>query len=111
MIIVTGAAGFIGSKLVERLNLEGFNDIVIVDDFSREDKRGNYEGLKFTLKVERESFAEWISENENQVQFIFHLGARTDTTTTDVELFNKLNLDYSKKFGIYGQIWFGTSLC
>lgn len=97
MIIVTGAAGFIGSKLVERLNLEGFNDIVIVDDFSREDKRGNYEGLKFTLKVERESFAEWISENENQVQFIFHLGARTDTTTTDVELFNKLNLDYSKE--------------
>ena len=97
MIIVTGAAGFIGSKLVERLNLEGFNDIIIVDDFSREDKRGNYEGLKFTLKVERESFAEWISENENQVQFIFHLGARTDTTETDVELFNKLNLDYTKE--------------
>ncbi|MAO47050.1 MAG: ADP-glyceromanno-heptose 6-epimerase [Crocinitomicaceae bacterium] len=97
MIIVTGAAGFIGSKLVERLNLEGFNDIVIVDDFSREDKRGNYEGLKFTLKVERESFAEWITENENQVQFIFHLGARTDTTKTDVELFNKLNLEYTKE--------------
>ena len=95
MIIVTGAAGFIGSKLVERLNIEGFNDIVIVDDFSREEKRGNYEGLKFTLKIERESFAEWLKENENQAQFIFHLGARTDTTETDVELFNKLNLDYT----------------
>jgi ADP-L-glycero-D-manno-heptose 6-epimerase len=38
-----------------------------------------------------------LRENENQVQFIFHLGARTDTTEQDVELFDKLNLNYSKK--------------
>ena len=42
MIIVTGAAGFIGSCLVGKLNNKGHKDIVIADDFSRADKQGNY---------------------------------------------------------------------
>ena len=97
MIIVTGAAGFIGSRLARRLNLDNYNDLVLVDDFSRSDKNSNHDLLKCTQKVDRSEFPLWLRENENQVQFIFHLGARTDTTEQDVELFDKLNLNYSKE--------------
>lgn len=97
MIVVTGAAGFIGSQLVSRLNHEGFLDIVLVDDFTNREKKKNYSNLKFTKKVDRKEFVTWLKKNEKQVQFVFHLGARTDTAETNVELFNELNLDYSKE--------------
>ena len=96
MIIVTGAAGFIGSCLVGKLNQEGFYDIVVVDDFSKHEKDHNLEGKRFSQKVERSHFSKWLDENEKLVQFIFHLGARTDTTEFNTELLNELNLDYSK---------------
>lgn len=96
MIIVTGAAGFIGSCLVAKLNEEGFNDLVLVDDFSHAEKSKNLEGKKYSNKVHRDEFGSWLDGHQNQVQFIFHIGARTDTTEFDVEIFNRLNLDYTK---------------
>jgi ADP-L-glycero-D-manno-heptose 6-epimerase len=96
MIVVTGAAGFIGSCLVARLNAEGFNDLVLVDDFSDTVKSANLEGKKFREKVERDIFIAWLADNHRFVQFVFHIGARTDTTEQNVELFNRLNLDYTK---------------
>ncbi|HYG15697.1 MAG TPA: ADP-glyceromanno-heptose 6-epimerase [Bacteroidia bacterium] len=96
MIIITGAAGFIGSCLVAKLNEEGFNDLVLVDDFGNWEKNKNLEGKKFSKKVHRDEFSVWLDEHQNQVQFIFHIGARTDTTEFDVEVFNRLNLDYTK---------------
>lgn len=96
MIIVTGAAGFIGSCLVGKLNQEGFYDIVVVDDFSKHEKDHNLEGKRFSQKVERSHFAHWLDENEKLVQFIFHLGARTDTTEFNMDILNELNLEYSK---------------
>lgn len=96
MIIITGAAGFIGSCLVQKLNDEGYNDLVLVDDFSNEIKNKNFEGKRYSKKVNRDVFAEWLRENHLHVQFVFHIGARTDTTEMDRELFNRLNLDYTK---------------
>ncbi len=96
MIVVTGAAGFISSALVSRLNSEGYKDIVVVDDFSRADKNKNLEGKSYSEKVDRMQFFDWLDKNEKWVQFIFHLGARTDTTEFDVTIFDKLNLNYSK---------------
>lgn len=96
MIIVTGAAGFIASCLISKLNQEGYKDIVLVDDFSDTEKNKNFEGKAFTEKVDRASFVSWLNENQQLVQFIFHLGARTDTTEFDIEIFNKLNLNYTK---------------
>lgn len=96
MIIVTGAAGFIGSGLVSRLNQEGFNDVVLVDDFSHDEKRLNYEGKSYSALVNREAFREWLQRNHKQVEFVFHLGARTNTAEFDVMVFNKLNLEYSQ---------------
>lgn len=97
MIIITGAAGFIASCLAAKLNEERFFDLVLVDDFSHEEKKRNYEDKRYTALVDRREFPQWLRENENQVQFVFHLGARTDTTEFSVELFNELNLNYSKE--------------
>lgn len=96
MIIITGAAGFIGSCLIQKLNDEGYYDLILVDDFSNELKNKNFEGKKFRSKVERDIFPTWLRENHLHVQFIFHIGARTDTTEMDSELLNRLNLDYTK---------------
>lgn len=96
MIIVTGANGFIGSNLVGRLNQEGYKDIVVVDEFGREDKAPNLAGKTYSLKVNRDEFISWLEKNHKLVQFIFHIGARTDTTEFDVSVFDKLNLNYSK---------------
>ncbi len=97
MIVITGAAGFISSVLVTKLNEERFFDLVLVDDFSRIDRKVNYEQKKFRCLVERKDFPDWLRANENEVQFVFHLGARTDTTEFDTSIFNELNLEYSKE--------------
>ncbi len=96
MIVVTGAAGFIGSCLVSRLNKAGYNDIVVVDDFSKTEKDKNLEGKTLIAKVGRMDFIAWLKEFGDEVDFIYHIGARTDTTEFDVEIFNKLNLNYTK---------------
>ena len=96
MIIVTGAAGFIGSCLVSKLNQEGFTDLILVDDFSDPNKMKNLEGKKYSQKIQRDDFIQWLRGNQRLVQFVFHLGARTDTTEFNKEIFDKLNLNYSK---------------
>ncbi|MDQ3047403.1 MAG: NAD-dependent epimerase/dehydratase family protein, partial [Bacteroidota bacterium] len=96
MIIVTGAAGFIGSCLVGKLNREGFKDIVIVDDFSDSQKMKNLENKIYTQKIHRDDFIDWLKLNQRLVQFVFHIGARTDTTEFNTEIFDRLNLNYTK---------------
>lgn len=96
MIVVTGAAGFIGSCLVNKLNNKGFTDIIIVDDFSNPVKNKNIENKTFYQKIDRKVFIEWLNENHKKVSFIFHIGARTDTTEFNVAIFDELNLNYTK---------------
>jgi len=96
MIVITGAAGFIGSCLVGHLNREGYRDLVLVDEFQTPQKAANYKNKSFTEKVERDRFLDWLDTNENRVQFILHIGARTDTTEFDKSIFDKLNVQYSK---------------
>ncbi|HNQ61328.1 MAG TPA: ADP-glyceromanno-heptose 6-epimerase [Bacteroidia bacterium] len=96
MIIVTGAAGFIGSCLVRKLNDEGFNDLILVDDFSSTEKAANLTGKIFTAQVDRKIFHTWLRDNHKMVQFIYHIGARTDTTEFNTAIFDELNLNYTK---------------
>ena len=97
MIIITGAAGFIGSNMVEKLNREGYYDLILVDDFSRPARERNYSKKKYSVLVNRDIFPQWLVKNQRHVQFVFHLGARTNTTETDINIFNKLNTGYSKE--------------
>jgi ADP-L-glycero-D-manno-heptose 6-epimerase len=96
MIVVTGAAGFIGSCLVTELNDKGFDNLILVDDFSFENKNKNLLNKKYSSKIERSIFIEWLKQNAEKIDFIFHIGARTDTTESNVELLNNLNLNYTK---------------
>jgi ADP-L-glycero-D-manno-heptose 6-epimerase len=97
MIIITGAAGFIGSNLASRLNSEGYRDLILVDEFSREDKARNLQGKEYTACIHRDDFFSWLRENHRLVQFVFHLGARTDTAEMNREVFDRLNLNYSRE--------------
>ena len=96
MIVITRAAGFIGSVMAGRLNGEGYKDLVLVDDFTRKDKKRNYESRLFTELVDRREFIIWLRENHRFVQIVIHLGARTDTSEMDTAVFDELNLEYSK---------------
>ena len=97
MIVVTGAAGFIGSYVAGYLNQQGYNDLVLVDDFSQSRKAANIEHKKYTTRVDREDFFDWLNHNHRFVQFVIHLGARTDTTEFDRSIFERLNIEYSKR--------------
>jgi ADP-L-glycero-D-manno-heptose 6-epimerase len=99
MIVVTGAVGFIGSCLIEKLNSDGYNFIVAVDDFSNELKNKNLDNKKIIERVDRKNLHQWLENNHKHTEFIFHLGARTDTTEFDKAIFDELNLNYSK------QVW------
>ena len=99
MIVVTGAAGFIGSCLVSKLNSEGFNHIIVVDKFDNEEKNKNLEGKRILESIDRDDFFTWLDTVGEKVEFIFHLGARTDTAEFDKDLLSKMNTEYTK------QIW------
>ena len=99
MIVLTGTAGFIGSVMLQKLNLEGVENVVVVDDFTKRAKDNNVMGKNYIQKVQRDDFFLWFDDYAIEVELVIHLGARTDTTEFDVNVFNILNLEYSK------QIW------
>ncbi|HEV2831328.1 MAG TPA: ADP-glyceromanno-heptose 6-epimerase [Hanamia sp.] len=100
-IVITGAAGFIGSCLVSFLNKAGYKNLILVDDFSVEEKTPNLAGKNFTIKVERESFFDWLKKEKRNVDFVYHIGARTDTTEFNYAVHEHLNVEYSKKIWKY----------
>ncbi len=95
MIVITGAAGFIGSCLVTKFNQTDRSELILVDDFCREDKLLNLANKETSGLVHRNQFASWLDENHKRTRFIFHIGARTDTTSTEKAIFDQLNLEYT----------------
>ncbi|MBR1626916.1 MAG: ADP-glyceromanno-heptose 6-epimerase [Bacteroidales bacterium] len=97
MKVITGAAGFIGSCMLSKLNQEGVEDIIIVDDFSRKDREPNWKGKSFVKRIDREDFIDWFKDNAERIDSVYHLGARSHTTEFDWNVLLKLNVDYSKE--------------
>lgn len=97
MIVVTGAAGFIGSYLVGRLNQAGYTDLVLVDRFDDPLKDMNLFNKKYRKFIDRDKFFKWLIGHAHEVDFIYHLGARTDTVGQEPELYQQLNLIYSQR--------------
>jgi ADP-L-glycero-D-manno-heptose 6-epimerase len=100
MIVVTGAAGFIGSCMIRYLLDHGYTDILAVDDFDRTDKQPNLAGKPLVGQVARMNFPRWLERNYSDVDAIIHLGARTDTTEMNTAIFDQLNVEYSRALWI-----------
>lgn len=97
MIVVTGAAGFIGSYLVGKLNSVGYDDLILVDKMDDPWKDLNILQKKYRKFIDRDSFFKWLIKHANEVDFVFHLGARTDTVSHELELYQQLNVMYSQR--------------
>ncbi len=96
MIVITGAAGFIGSCLVALYNERQRYDLLLVDDFSRSDRHRNYAAKQFLNTIDRREFLSWLDLQHDSVEFIFHLGARTDTVEPDQQVLDELNIHYTQ---------------
>ncbi len=83
--------------VVTKLTQEGFLDIVVVDNFSDELKLKNLDSKNIKYYVARDGFINWLKQNHNDVDFIFHLGARTDTAEFNWTVLEDLNLNYTKE--------------
>ncbi len=100
MIVLTGAAGFIGSCLLTALNQHGYDgNVLLVDDFGFEAKMPNWQGKSCLKTMHRDQFLPWFDSTRESIEFVLHIGARTDTSLLDKDVFNQLNLSYSQ------QIW------
>ena len=100
-ILITGAAGFIGSCLAGFLNGHGYTKLILVDDFSRADKKPNYTTKKYLQLVERSVLFDWLKQHSGDINYVFHIGARTDTTEFDYAVHQHLNVEYSQKMWNY----------
>jgi len=100
-IIVTGAAGFIGSCMVQFLNDKGYNNLVLVDDFGYEEKKSNWQSKKYRYVIERTDLFGWLQQFDGKIDAVIHLGARTDTTEFNYAIHEELNVEYSKNIWNY----------
>lgn len=96
MIVITGARGFIASNLIAALNKAGNTQLILVDEQENQEKDNNIATATYTQFIHRNDFIDWIENNAASITFIFHLGARTNTTEQDKAIFDQLNFNYSK---------------
>lgn len=103
MIILTGGAGFIGSCFLWKLNHEGIDNIIVVDDLSNnKDKEKNLKGKKFKEYIHKDEFIKHVEKNKLPApEFVVHMGACSSTTLDDEAYFRKNNLEYSQKLGLW----------
>jgi ADP-L-glycero-D-manno-heptose 6-epimerase len=97
--LVTGAAGFIGARLVESLAADG-HELVSVDSLGHFDARAEHRGLAFGTRVDREALFAWLERDADagrRFDAIFHIGACSSTLQTDEAYLRRVNIEYSQK--------------
>ena len=96
MIVVTGAAGFIGSNLVRGLNGAGRTDIIAVDDLTDGTKFRNLVDCDFLDYLDKDEFRSSLPQVLSDVELVFHQGACTDTREWDGRLMLENNYTWSR---------------
>ncbi|MCX6340222.1 MAG: ADP-glyceromanno-heptose 6-epimerase [Candidatus Aureabacteria bacterium] len=96
-IILTGGAGFIGSCFLRKLNAEGIDNIIIVDNLNSPHKQRNLDGKAFKDYIHKKNFLELLERGSlAKIGTVIHLGACSLTTTTDAAYLAGNNFEYSK---------------
>ena len=94
MILVTGAAGFIGINTVLSLNQQGIKDLIVVDHFDLEEKSEKLELFQYYKSLSVNDCEALLKDDSTHIDLVIHLGAITDTTCNDSQLLKKLNIDF-----------------
>jgi len=95
--IVTGAAGFIGSKIVEGLNRRGVTEIIAVDNLAQADKFRNLAGCQIADYLDQKEFIANLDKWEGAIEAVLHQGACSDTMETDGRYMMENNYAYSRE--------------
>lgn len=101
LIVVTGAAGFIGSGVVRYLNDKGFSNLLLVDDFGKTQKWKNLRHKRFVDFISRHELFEYLHGRESEVEAFIHLGACSSTVEDDGDLFMEMNYRFSVHLAEY----------
>jgi ADP-L-glycero-D-manno-heptose 6-epimerase len=97
MIVVTGAAGFIGSNVVAALNASGRHDVVAVDTAEANRQTRNLDGLQVATTLDREQLDAFLKQDPERIDGIIHMGACSDTTNSDRAFMMSNNLEYTQR--------------
>jgi ADP-L-glycero-D-manno-heptose 6-epimerase len=95
-IVITGAAGFIGSCLLKHFQKEEGHTIIAVDNFQIPQKKANYQYAENVTFIDRNDFFSWFIDHGHTIDLCLHIGARTDTTEQDLGILSELNTHYSQ---------------
>ena len=95
MILVTGAAGFIGSNIVSSLNKRGYHNILICDWLDHVSKKNNLNKLIYGNIISPENIFKYLTKNNN-IELVIHMGANSSTTETNFRLIYDINTRFTR---------------
>lgn len=105
IVVVTGAAGMIGSAVVRHLNDLGNHQLLLVDDLKSGDKWKNLVGKQFIELISKHALLPWLASRENEIDAVVHLGACADTTETNADYLLENNFRYTVRLAEWALKW------